>query len=66
MIYPKGTTLSGLGLKLTLEDTELTTPPGSCAGDEFLYHWRTSDDRSHLTTHVELASLLADGATLNY
>ena len=66
MIYPNGTTLTGLGLKLTLEDTELTTPPGSCAGDEFLYHWRTSDDRSHLTTHVELASLLADGATLNY
>lgn len=35
MIYPKGTTLSGLGLKLTLEDTEFLTEPGSCGEDEF-------------------------------
>ena len=66
MIYPKGTTLSGLGLKLTLEDTEFLTEPGSCGEDEYLYHWSTLEGRSFLTTDIELAGYLADGATLNY
>jgi hypothetical protein len=59
-----GTTLTGLGLKLTLEDTELLTEAGSCGADEWLYHWLTQDDKYYLTTNIELAGLLADGAEL--
>jgi len=66
MMLPKGTTLTGLGLKLTLEDSELLTEAGSCGEDEFMYHWKTNEDRSYLTTDIELAGLLCDGATISY
>ena len=66
MTYPNGTTLKGLGLNLTLEDTEFLTEAGSCGEDNFLYHWSTPEGRSFLTTDIELAGYLADGATLNY
>jgi len=69
MNYPKGTTLKGSdrqGLKepRILEDTELLTEAGSCGEDQFLYHWRTPDGLLYLTTDIELAGLLADGAEL--
>ena len=63
---PKGTTLKGLGLNLILEDTEFLTEVGSCAEDEYLFHWATPEGRSFLTTDIELAGYLADGATLSY
>jgi hypothetical protein len=66
MMLPKGTTLTGLGLNLTLEDSELLTEAGSCGEDEFMYHWKTNEDRSYLTTDIELAGLLCDGATISY
>jgi hypothetical protein len=66
MMLPKGTTLTGLGLKLTLEDSELLTEAGSYGEDEFMYHWKTNEDRSYLTTDIELAGLLCDGATISY
>jgi len=59
-----GDKLTGNGLSLTLVDRECTTPPGSCGGDEWLYHWKTPQDRSHVTTCVELAGLLSDGAKI--
>ena len=59
-----GTKLTGLGLKLTLGDAQLLTEAGSCGEDEWLYHWLTPDDKSYLTTNIELAGLLADGAEL--
>jgi hypothetical protein len=55
-----GTKLTGLGLKLTLGDAQLLTD----GEDEWLYHWLTPDDKSYLTTDIELAGLLADGAEL--
>jgi len=66
MIYPNGTKLTGLGLNLILEDTEFLTEAGSCGEDNFLYHWSTLGGRSFLTTDIELAGYLADGATLSY
>ncbi len=66
MNYPKGTTLKGLGLNLTLEDIEFLTEDGSCGEDEWLLHWATPEGRSFLTTDIELAGYLADGATLSY
>ena len=63
---PAGTTLKGLGLNLILEDTEFLTGAGSCGEDEYLFHWSTLEGRSFLTTDIELAGYLADGATLNY
>jgi len=63
---PKGTTLKGLGLNLILEDTEFLTETGSCGEDNFLFHWATPEGRSFLTTDIELAGYLADGATLSY
>ena len=66
MIYPNGTKLTGLGLNLILEDTEFLTEAGSCAEDNFLYHWATPEGRSFLTTDIELAGYLNDGATLSY
>ena len=65
-MLPKGTTLTGLGLNLTLEDSELLTEAGSYGEDEFMYHWKTNEDRSYLTTDIELAGLLCDGATISY
>jgi len=65
MTYPKGTKLTGLGLNLTLEDTEFLTEAGSCSEDNYLYHWATPEGRSFLTTDIELAGYLADGATLS-
>jgi hypothetical protein len=65
MRYPNGTKLTGLGLNLTLEDTELLTEAGSCAEDMWMYHWATPEGRSFLTTDIELAGYLADGATLS-
>jgi len=64
MKYPNGTKLTGLGLNLILEDTELLTEDGSYGEDEWLYHWTTPEGRSFLTTDIELAGYLADGATL--
>ena len=64
--YPAGTTLKGLGLNLTLTETELLTEAHTFGEDEYLFHWRTPDDRSFLTTDIELAGYLADGATLSY
>tara|TARA_R110000803_G_scaffold69877_1_gene132483 strand:- start:1745 stop:1951 length:207 start_codon:yes stop_codon:yes gene_type:complete len=63
---PAGTTLKGLGLNLILEDTECLTVAGSCAEDEWLFHWATPEGRSFLTTDIELAGYLDDGATLNF
>jgi hypothetical protein len=63
---PAGTTLKGLGLNLILEDTEFLTEAGSCGEDEYLFHWSTLEGRSFLTTDIELAGYLADGATLSY
>ena len=63
---PKGTTLKGLGLNLILEDTEFLTEDGSYGEDSWLFHWATPEGRSFLTTDIELAGYLADGATLNY
>ena len=69
---PAGTTLKGLGLNLILEDTEFLTEAGSCGEDEYLFHWavpyrgRTPEGRSFLTTDIELAGYLNDGATLSY
>jgi hypothetical protein len=63
---PAGTTLKGLGLNLILEDTEFLTEAGSCGADEYLFHWATPEGRSFLTTDIELAGYLADGATLSY
>jgi hypothetical protein len=34
--------------------------------DEWLFHWNTSEGRTYITTDIELAGLLADGATLSY
>lgn len=62
---PIGTKLTGLGLNLTLEDTEFLTEAGSCGEDEWLHHWATPEGRSFLTTDIELAGYLADGATLS-
>ena len=62
---PSGTTLTGNGLSLTLWDSMCVTEAGSCAEDEWIYVWETPDGlRSHVTTDVELAGLLADGAKL--
>ena len=66
MIYPNGTKLTGLGLNLILEDTEFLTEAGSCGEDNFLFHWSTLEGRSFLTTDIELAGYLADGAILSY
>lgn len=66
MKYPNGTKLTGLGLNLILEDTEFLTEDGSYGEDIWLYHWATPEGRSFLTTDIELAGYLADGATLNY
>jgi hypothetical protein len=63
---PAGTTLKGLGLNLILEDTEFLTEAGSCGADEYLFHWATPEGRSFLTTDIELAGYLNDGATLSY
>jgi hypothetical protein len=63
---PAGTTLKGLGLNLILEDTEFLTEAGSCGEDEYLFHWSTLEGRSFLTTDIELAGYLNDGATLSY
>ena len=63
---PAGTTLKGLGLNLILEDAEFLTEAGSCGADEYLFHWATPEGRSFLTTDIELAGYLADGATLSY
>jgi hypothetical protein len=63
---PAGTTLKGLGLNLILEDTEFLTEAGSCGEDEYLFHWATPEGRSFLTTDIELAGYLNDGATLSY
>ena len=60
---PAGTTLKGLGLNLILE---FLTEAGSCGEDEYLFHWATPEGRSFLTTDIELAGYLADGATLSY
>ena len=60
-----GTKLKGNGLNLTLEDTELLTEDGSYGEDIWLFHWTTPDGRSFLTTDIELAGYLADGATLS-
>ena len=62
---PIGTKLTGLGLNLILEDTEFLTEAGSCGEDEWLHHWSTPEGRSFLTTDIELAGYLADGATLS-
>jgi len=62
---PAGTKLTGLGLNLILEDTEFLTVAGSCGEDEYLFHWVTPEGRSFLTTDIELAGYLADGATLS-
>jgi hypothetical protein len=62
---PIGTKLTGLGLNLILEDTEFLTEAGSCGEDEWLHHWATPEGRSFLTTDIELAGYLADGATLS-
>jgi len=64
MKLENGTTLTGNGLKLTLWDATCTTEAGSCAEDEWLYIWQTPEGRSHITTDIELAELLADGAKL--
>ncbi len=62
---PNGTTLTGNGLNLTLSGAVCVTEPGSCGADEWLYVWETPDGlRSHVTTGIELAELLADGAKL--
>ena len=63
---PKGTTLKGLGLNLILEDTEFLTEDGSYGEDSWLFHWSTLEGRAFLTTDIELAGYLADGATLSY
>ena len=63
---PAGTTLKGLGLNLILEDTEFLTEAGSCGEDEYLFRWSTPEGRAFLTTDIELAGYLADGATLSY
>ena len=63
---PAGTTLKGLGLNLILEDTEFLTEAGSCGEDEYLFHWATPEGRAFLTTDIELAGYLNDGATLSY
>ena len=63
---PAGTTLKGLGLNLILEDTEFLTEAGSCGEDEYLFHWSTPEGRAFLTTDIELAGYLNDGATLSY
>ena len=63
---PNGTKLTGLGLNLTLEDTEFLTEARSCSEDNYLFHWATPEGRSFLTTDIELAGYLADGATLSY
>jgi len=65
MKYPNGTKLTGLGLNLILEDTEFLTEDGSYGEDIWLYHWVTPEGRSFLTTDIELAGYLADGATLS-
>ena len=62
---PAGTKLTGLGLNLILEDTEFLTVAGSCGEDEYLFRWATPEGRSFLTTDIELAGYLADGATLS-
>jgi len=64
MKYEKGTTLTGRGLNLTLQDSECVTEPGSCAEDTWIYHWNTPEGRSHVTTDTDLAGLLADGAIM--
>ena len=51
-------------LKLTLKDAEGITEPGSCGADEWIYHWENPDGLPFLTTDVELADLICDGATL--
>jgi len=61
-----GTKLTGLGLNLTLEDAELLTNDHTMGEDEWLFHWNTSEGRTYITTDIELAGLLADGATLSY
>ncbi len=63
---PAGTTLKGLGLSVILEDNELLTEAGSCGADEYFFHWATPEGRAFLTTDIELAGYLADGATLSY
>jgi len=64
MKLENGTTLTGNGLNLTLWDSMCVTEAGSCGEDEWLYVWETPDDRSYVTTDIELAGLLADGAKL--
>ena len=66
MNYPKGTTLKGLGLNLILEDKELLTEDHTVGEDNWLFHWKTPDDRTYITTDIELAGLLSDGATISY
>ena len=71
MKYPNGTKLTGeakhsLPKGLTLEDTEFLTEAGSCGEDQWLYHWADARGVPFLTTDIELAGYLADGATLSY
>jgi hypothetical protein len=64
MKLPNGTTLTGNGLSLVLNNSHCVPEPGSCAEDTWEYDWITPDGRSHITTDAELAGLLADGAKL--
>ena len=67
-MYKTGTKLffgsKAITLDLTLRDAECITEPGSCGGDEWLYHWENSEGLPFLTTDIELSDLLSDGATL--
>jgi len=64
MKLEKGTTLTGNGLNLVLNDCHCVPEPGSCGEDTWEYHWTTPEGGSYITTDTELAGLLADGAKL--
>lgn len=62
--YNIGQTIKFGRLYLTLEDVELLNEDGTCGEDNWLYHWRTNEDRSYLTTDIELAGMRDDISTV--
>jgi hypothetical protein len=61
---PNGTKLTGNGLNLVLKNSHCVPEPGSYAEDTWEYEWIKVCGGSYITTDIELARLLADGAKL--
>jgi hypothetical protein len=64
MKLEKGTTLTGNGLNLVLNDCHVVPEPMSCAEDTWEYEWIKVCGGSYITTDTELAGIMADGAMM--